>query len=60
MVLFLLRFRQYRSAFMADIESLYLQCRVPAVDQPSLRFLWLDQGDLHWPVVGMCMTSQTA
>ena len=54
----LLHFRQYRFGFMADIESLYLQCRVPAVDQSSLKFLRFDQGDLHRPVVDMRMTSQ--
>ena len=35
----LLRFRQYTFAFMADIESMYLQYRVLTVNKSSLKFL---------------------
>ena len=36
----LLRFRQHKNAVSADIEGMFLQVRVPAHDQISLRFLW--------------------
>ena len=36
----LLRFRQYHYAIMADIESMYLQVRIPPRDRNALRFLW--------------------
>ena len=36
----LLRFRQYHYAIMADIESTYLQVRIPPRDRNALRFLW--------------------
>ena len=42
---------------MVDIESMYLQHCIPAVDQSSLKFLWFDHGDLHVAVVEMHMTS---
>ena len=39
----LLRFRQYQYAVMADIESMYLQVRIPEKDRNFLRFLWMDE-----------------
>ena len=36
----LLRFRQFRFGIMADIESMYLQVRIPDKDRNALRFLW--------------------
>ena len=36
----LLRFRQYKFAITADIESMYLQVRIPDRDRNALRFLW--------------------
>ena len=42
----LLRFRQYRFALTADIEGMYLQCRVRADERDCLRFLWFDNGEL--------------
>ena len=38
----LLRFRQYRYAIMSDVESMYLQVRVPERDRNALRFLWFE------------------
>ena len=35
----LLRFRQFRFGIMADIESMYLQVRIPDKDRNALRFL---------------------
>ena len=36
------RFRQYKFAITADIESLYLQVRIPDRDRKALRFLWYE------------------
>ena len=33
-------------AFMADIEAMFHQVRVPKIDQNALRFLWWKNGDL--------------
>ena len=41
----LLRFRQYKYALMADIESMYLQVRILEPDRNALRFLWYDKLD---------------
>lgn len=38
----LLRFRQYQYAITADIESMYLQVRIPPRDRNALRFLWYE------------------
>ena len=43
---------------MADIESMYLQCRVPVLDQSSLKFLWFDRGDPNHEIVDLQMMSQ--
>ena len=42
----LLRFRQFKYAIMADVESMYLQVRIPDADRNALRFLWYDEGNL--------------
>ena len=36
----LTRFRQGEVAFMADIESMYYQVRVPEYQQTYIKFLW--------------------
>ena len=54
----LLCFQQYHFGFTADIKSMYSQCRVLAVDQSSLKFLYIDQGDPHRPFVDMRMALQ--
>ena len=36
----LLRSRLYKYAFLADIESMFLQVKIPPVDRNALRFLW--------------------
>jgi len=38
----LLRFRQHEFCFMADIESMFYQVRIPLKDRNALRFLWYD------------------
>ena len=38
----LLRFRQYQFTVSADIDGVFLQVGVPDCDQPSIRFLWLE------------------
>ena len=42
----LLRFRQYPYAVMADIESMYLQVKIPVYDRNALRFLWGERGEV--------------
>ena len=50
----LLRFRQYPYAIMADVESMYLNVRVPVAQRNALRFLYFgSEGEL----VYMRMTS---
>ena len=39
----LLRFRQHPHAFMADIESMYNQVKVPEAHRNYLRFLWYNE-----------------
>jgi hypothetical protein len=36
----LLRFREYPTAIVGDIEAMFLQVKVPVEDTDSLRFLW--------------------
>ncbi|XP_068680362.1 uncharacterized protein [Montipora foliosa] len=43
----LTRFRKGPVALMADIESMFLQVRVPLEDANALRFLWWPNGDLQ-------------
>ncbi|XP_068749082.1 uncharacterized protein [Montipora capricornis] len=43
----LTRFRKGPVALMADIESMFLQVRVPLKDVNALRFLWWPNGDLQ-------------
>ena len=42
----LLRFRQFRYAITGDVESMYLQVRIPEADRNALRFLWYDKGTI--------------
>ena len=42
----LLRFRQYAFAFVADIQKMFLQVKIPEHQQDSLRFLWWKDGVL--------------
>ena len=43
----LLRFRQERIALAPDIQSMYLQVKVPAEDTDALRFLWWEDVDFR-------------
>ncbi|XP_045027948.1 uncharacterized protein LOC123471110 [Daphnia magna] len=40
----LLRFRQYAVPIVADVEKMFHQVRVWAIDGPAFRFLWRDPG----------------
>ena len=42
----LMRFREAEFAFMADIEAMFYQVKVPFRDRDFLRFLWWPKGDL--------------
>ena len=42
----LMRFREAEFAFMADIEAMFYQVKVPSRDRNFLRFLWWPKGDL--------------
>ena len=42
----LMRFREQPVAFMADIEAMFYQVRIPDSDSDFLRFLWWTDGDL--------------
>ena len=41
----LIRFRMHPIAFMADIESMFYQVRVPSNQRSYLRFLWWKEGN---------------
>ena len=43
----LLRFRQEPIAFMADIEGMFLQVKVPETQRDFLRFLWWPDGNIY-------------
>ena len=43
----LLRFRKERIAFMADIEAMFYQVRVPEKQRSFLRFFWWKDGDFE-------------
>ena len=45
----LLRFRQERIVLVADIQSMFLQVKVPPEDADALRFLWWEDDDLSKP-----------
>ena len=47
----LVRFRQERVAFMADLECMFYQVRVPVSQRDLLRFLWWPQGDVSKDLV---------
>ena len=42
----LIRFRQEAVAFMADIKTMFYQCKVAKEDQDVFRFLWWENGDM--------------
>lgn len=46
----LTRFREGQIAFMADIEAMFYQVKVPSEQQDFLRFLWWPEGDLSRPL----------
>ena len=52
----LTRFREEKVAFMADIEKMFFQVKVPREDQNFLRFLWWPNGDLTQEPQEYCMT----
>ena len=45
----LLRFRQKRIVLAVDIQSMFLQVKVPAEDADALRFLWWEDADFSKP-----------
>ena len=49
----LIRFRQDRTALVADIEAMFHQVKVPQADTTYLRFLWWPCGNLSMPVKSM-------
>ena len=46
-VVILTRFRQGEVAFIADIESMYYQVRVPEYQQTLIKFLWLENQNIE-------------
>ena len=52
----LTRFREEKVAFMADIEKMFSQVKVPREDQNFLRFLWWPNGALTQEPQEYCMT----
>ena len=46
----LLRFRQEKIAFMADVKAMYHQVRVPEEHADYLRYLWWPNGDIDEPL----------
>ena len=52
----LTRFREEKVAFMADIEKMFCQVKVPKEDQNFLRFLWWPNEDLTQEPQEFCMT----
>ena len=43
----LLRFREERYAFMADIEAMFMMVKIPEKDRNLFRFLWWPNGDMN-------------
>ncbi len=52
----LIRFRQNNVAVMADIQTMFYQCKVKEEDQDFLRFLWWENGDFNKEPVVYKMT----
>ena len=49
------RFRVEHIAYMADIEAMFHQVRVPENQRSLLRFLWWEQGDLEWKAAAIML-----
>ena len=47
----LVRFRQEQVAFVADLECMFYQVKVPLHQRDLLRFLWWPQGDMQQDIV---------
>ena len=52
----LCRFRKAPVTFIADIESMFYQVKVPVQDRDLLRFFWLEEGDTSKNLKEYCMT----
>jgi ribonuclease HI len=52
----LTRFRSEKLAFVADLEAMFYQVKVPPADRSFLRFLWWPKGDISKDVVEFQMT----
>ena len=46
----LTRFREEQVAFIADVEAMFHQVRVPGNQRSLLRFLWWENGDIRNPI----------
>ena len=46
----LTRFREEKIAFIADVETMFQQVRVPEDQRSLLRFLWWENGDIRNPI----------
>ena len=49
------RFCQDRDAFISDLECMFYQVKVPALQRDFLRFLWWPGGDISKEVIECCM-----
>ena len=49
------RFRQDRVVPTSDLESMFYQVKVPALQRDFLRFLWWPGGDISKEVIACCM-----
>ena len=52
----LTRFREGEVCFLADVEKMFYQVRVPECDRDYLRFLWWPEGDTSKPLQEFRMT----
>jgi hypothetical protein len=52
----LMRFREYKIAFCADIETMFYQIVVPDSQRDMLRFLWFSNNDVTQPIETYRMT----
>ena len=51
----LLQFREEEVAFMADIEAMFYQVKIPPDQRSCLRFLWWTKSDINKEVIGFEM-----